>query len=266
MSYSKTRILDDRRKNKPNVILPIINSIIAFFVLIFLIVLFVTSKGQFPISLFIFCIIVIVLYPCASWLNSFVLKKMNLKRIDNYEKETDVLLKYIKRYQSYKAYEYPKEVKLSFIIKESDNLTSETPVFDTDNCSFGTPLNTTTLLTVGVSFAGVEIDKESNTMIRFSGVMPRSIWYYKKLKTPKAKPAIVKVNYNGFRLNNKCVIHALKRADSYYDNNTGWLVVGERKTTVIDEAYEISKDVLIVLRDQELMSVWVKIEPGLKVK
>ena len=103
-------------------------------------------------------------------------------------------------------------------------------------------------------------------MKRVAGVMPRSIWYNKKLKTPIATPAKVYVDFNGFELKEKMVIHALKRADSYYDNKTGWLVVGERKTTIIDDAYEISKDVIIVLRDQELMSVWIKIQPGLMVK
>jgi len=266
MSYTKTRISDDLRKNKPNIIYPIISTMLAFFVLIFLIVLFATSKGQFPVSLFIFCLIVVILYPVASWLNSYVLKKMNLKKITNYENETDVLIKYVRRYDSYRAYEYPKDIKLTFNVEQTNIIGDEAPKFNVDNCSFRVPENSCILMTLGVSFAGIEINRETHKLERISGVMPRSIWYNKKLKAPNAKKAVIKVDFNGFKIEPKMVIHALKRADSYYDNKTGWLVVGERKTTIIDDAYEISKDVIIVLRDQELMSVWIKIEPGLMVK
>ena len=31
------------------------------------------------------------------------------------------------------------------------------------------------------------------------------------------------------------------------------------KNKIIDKAYEISKDVIVVLRDQEIMSLWVKV-------
>ena len=61
-------------------------------------------------------IIILILYPLSSWLNSYVLKKMNLRKIDNYEKETEMLIKYVRRYESYRAYEYPKDVKITFYI------------------------------------------------------------------------------------------------------------------------------------------------------
>lgn len=266
MSYAKTRISDDKRRNQPNLIFPIINTFFAFFVLVFLIVLFVTSKGKFPVSLFIFCLVIVILYPIASWLNSYVLKKMNLKKIANYENETEILIKYVRRYESYHAYEYPKDIKLTFNVEPVEEINNEAPKFNVDNCSFKTPQNVCILMTLGVSFAGIEINRQTKKLESIAGVMPRSIWYNKKLKVPTSKKANVTVDFNGFSLENKMVIHALKRADSYYDNKTGWLVVGEKKTTIIDDAYEISKDVIIVLRDQELMSVWIKLEPGLMVK
>lgn len=266
MSYVKTRLEDDKRKNKPNIIFPILNTIFSVVLFIIVIILFVTSHGAFPISLFIFCIVVLLLYPLGSWLNSYVLKKMNMRKIDNYEKETEMLIKYVRRYESYHAYEYPREVKLTFNVEKTDQINEESPKYHVDSCNFGTPENSCILMTLGVSFAGIEIDRTTNKMKRVAGVLPRSIWYNKKLKVPTATKAEITVDFNGFFINRKMVIHALKRSDVYYDNKTGWLVIGERKVTIIDNAYEISKDVIIVLRDQELMSVWIKIEPGLFVK
>ena len=89
--------------------------------------------------------------------------------------------------------------------------------------------------------------------------MPRSIWYPKKLKVPTPQKAKIKVEFDGKPIDHKVVIHALKQEDIYYDKKQGWLVVGERKTTVIDKAYEISKDVYLVLRGQEVMALWIKV-------
>lgn len=266
MSYVRTRIEEDKRKNKPNIVFPIISTGFAFIVLIIIIVLFATSNGQFPTGLFIFVIVILILYPLSSWLNSYVLKKMNLRKIDNYEKETEMLIKYVRRYESYRAYDYPKDVKITFSTDENQAINTAEPKYYVDSCNFGTPDNSCVLLTLGVSFAGIEVNKTTGYIERIAGVLPRSIWYRKKLKVPTAKTAKMKVDFNGFNINQKLVIHALKRADTYYDNKTGWLVFGERKTTVIDDAYEVSKNVIVVLRDQELMSVWVKIEPGLFVR
>lgn len=266
MSYVRTKIEDDKRKNKPNIIFPIINTIIAVGVLIVVIILFATSHGEFPVSLFIFTIVLLILYPLGSWLNSFVLKKMNLRKINNYEKETEILIKYVRRYESYRAYDYPNDVKLHFSVELTDNISNVQTKYYVDSCNFGTPENSSILLTLGVSFAGIEVSRETGEMKRIAGVLPRSIWYNKHLKVPTSKKAKIKVDITGINPNQKMVIHTLKRADTYYDNKTGWIAVGERKITVIDDAYEISKDVIVVLRDQELMSVWIKVEPGLFVK
>ncbi len=266
MSYVRTKIEDDKRRNRPNMVYPIISTVIAVILLIAVIILFATSHGEFPVSLLIFVIILLILYPLGSWLNSYVLKKMNLRKINNYEKETEMLIKYVKRYESYHAYDYPNEVKLDFKVIKTDDINSVQPKYFVDSCNFGTPDNSCILLTLGVSFAGIEVDKTNKEMKRIAGVLPRSIWYNKHLKVPVSEKAKIYVDFKGFNLNQKMVIHTLKRADTYYDNKTGWIAIGERKLTILDNAYEISKDVIVVLREQELMSVWIKIESGLFVK
>lgn len=265
MSYTKTRIENDKRENKPSVVFPIINTFIATLGLVFVLFLFFTSDGQFPISLLIFCLIILVLYPVASWLNSYVVKKMNLKKINHYEKETEILVKYSKRYTNYKAYTLFKEVNATYQIEPTDDINQDEVKFDKETCSFKVPENINNLITFGVSFAGIEVNRETGYMVGIAGMMPRSIWYPKKLKTPAATKAKIHVSFEGAKIEQKVVIHALKQEDIYYDKRSGWLVVGERKTTIIDKAYEISKNVIIVLRDQEIMALWVKVGPDLNI-
>ena len=267
MNYTRTRIDNDKRKNKPSVVFPIINTVLSAILITFVIILFVLSRGTFGVGLFIFCLIILVMFPIASWLNSYVLKKMNLRKINNYEKETEMLIKYVRRYESYRAYELGKDIKAKFEIKETDQINSVAPKFNVETCNFGTPQNINNLMTFGVSFAGVEINRETKQIVGVAGMLPRSVWYPKHLKTPEYKKAKIKIEFSGRPLDQKVVIHALKRSDIYYDNKTGWLCCGDRKTTILDEAYEVSKDVLVVIRDNaELLSIWVKIGPGLLVK
>ncbi len=266
MSYATTRLENDKRKNKPNVVFPIINTFLACILLGILIFLFCTSEGKFPIGLFIFCLIILILYPVSSWLNSYVLKKLNLKKINNYEKETEMLIKYVRRYESYKAFELGKDVNIKFNIEKDVSINEEEPKFNVNNCSLGEPKNANVLLTLSVSFAGIEVNKTTKEIVGISGMLPRSVWYPKHLKAPQATKAKITVDFGEFNIDRKIVIHALRRADIYYDNKTGWLVFGERKVTVIDDCYEISKDVIMVIREQELMSVWIKLSPDLLVK
>ena len=267
MNYARTRLDNDKRKNKPSVVFPIINTALAIILITFVIVLFVLSRGTFGIGLFIFCLIILVMFPIASWLNSYVLKKINLRKINNYEKETEMLIKYVRRYESYRAYELEKDIKATFEVTPTDKINEVAPTFNTETCNFGTPQNINNLMTFGVSFAGVEINRESKCIIGVAGMLPRSVWYPKHLKVPTYKKAKIKVDFTGKPVDHKVVIHALKRSDIYYDNKTGWLCAGERKTTILDEAYEVSKDVIVVIRDEvELLSIWIKLQPGLLVK
>ena len=259
MSYTTTRIQDDRRKNKPNIVFPIICTFIAVLGLAFVLYLFFTSDGQFPVSLLIFCLVILALTPVASWLNSYVLKKMNLRRIDIYEKETETLVKYSKRYNNFKAYTLNKEVKATFTVELTDEISEEEVKFNKDTCCFHLPVNTNNLITFGVSFAGIEVSRETGYIVGIAGAMPRSIWYPKNLKVPTAQKAKIHVEFEGKPIDYKVVIHALKQEYIYYDKKKGWLVVGERKTTIIDKVYEISKDTYLVLRDQEVMALWIKV-------
>ena len=61
------------------------------------------------------------------------------------------------------------------------------------------------------------------------------------------------------------VIQALKNQDSYYDNKSGWMVIGEKKGTIIDEVIEIMHDVYLVIRNEEMVALWIKLESGLAI-
>ena len=87
----------------------------------------------------------------------------------------------------------------------------------------------------------------------------------KTLKSPNCKRGKIKLEPIGFEFNEKMVVQALKNQDTYYDNKTGWTLIGERKATPLDEVIEIMTDVYVVIRDQELVSLWMKIEPSLAI-
>ena len=57
----------------------------------------------------------------------------------------------------------------------------------------------------------------------------------------------------------------MHKEDFYYDKKTGWLMVGERKATPLDEAYKIQDNVIVVVREREIVSLWIQIEPGIKI-
>lgn len=263
MSYTHDRINNDLRKNKPKIVFPIINTIIGAICIGLITWAFIVQA--ITLGLFIFALIIFILYPLASWFNSYFSKKMNTKRINNFQKETDMLMRYAKRYESYVAVELNSKYKVTFDVELVESVPDIPVKFNPDTCSFGTPLNTKTLLSLGVSFAGLEIDKDTNVVGTITGMLPRSIWYRKKLHAPTYSTARLVANYEGFPVTSKTVIQALKRADTCYDNKTGWLVFGERKQTILDDAYEVSKDVVVVLREKELIALWVKLEPGLAV-
>ena len=57
----------------------------------------------------------------------------------------------------------------------------------------------------------------------------------------------------------------MHKEDFYYDRKTGWLMVGERKATTLDEAYKVQDNVIVVVRERQIVSLWIQIEPGIKI-
>ena len=51
-------------------------------------------------------------------------------------------------------------------------------------------------------------------------------------------------------------------ADTFYDKKSGWLVIGERKSTALDENVELMDKVILVVRNNEIVALWINVGPN----
>ena len=266
MNYNQEqRTLNNLKKNKPNKIIPIINTVFACIFLAGSIYAKIAFNNQYPLGYFIAFNILVILFPITSWYNSYFSKKQNIKKINNYDHETKEIVSYIKRLQSYKGIELNRECKLKLTYELTDEIIQKAPIYDSEHCSLGLFQPNAIVITFGVSFAGLELKPYNKEIVGLCGVLPRSVWYKRHLKVPTAKKGKIKIEAEGFELKEKMVIQALKNQDTYYDNKTGWTVIGERKKTPLDEVIEIMNDVYIVMRSGEFISIWMKLAPSLAI-
>ena len=128
-----------------------------------------------------------------------------------------------------------------------------------EKSSLGFPDHTYALISIGIGFAGLEIDPETKKVIGVKGLLPRSIWLKKKLKTPNSKKGVLTIRTSGVEIRNKTYIQICKQEDSYYDSKSGWLCIGERKTYDFDDCIEFLNGVIIVLRDNKVVSIWFNV-------
>lgn len=247
------------RKNKPTKVLPIMNTCFALILLAAAIYVKVLLGKAFPTLYFVIFLILVILFPIGSWYNSYFSKIQNVKKIKNYDTETKEIVAYIKHLKSYKGVELNREFKLNFKVSYDDNITVKDFSYNDAKYSFGTEKENAIIVTVGVSFAGLEFRGWDKKFVGLCGVMPKSIWIPKKLKAPLSKKGQINIEASGFVLSEKTIVQAMKNQDTFYDKKSGWLVVGERKGTILDENVEIINNVIAVIRNEELVALWIKV-------
>ena len=71
----------DKKKNKPNIVAPIINTVISGVAIVAVIILKILTS-EFNWGLFICFMVVLVLFPVASWYNSYFSKKQKTKMLN----------------------------------------------------------------------------------------------------------------------------------------------------------------------------------------
>lgn len=257
-NYTKENL----KKNKPTIIIPIMNTIFAIILLALCIRLKVVNKEAFKLVYFIGALILIVIYPVGSWYTSYFSKKNNTKRIKNYEKETNEIVSYIKRLKNYRSVEINRDKKLNVYINYGNNNITKSVEYDDEHFSFGLPKEDSVILTLGVSFAGLEFKGYNKEFMGLCGVMPKSIWFMKHLKAPIAKKGTIRLEAINFQLTDRLIIQALKNQDTFYDKKSGWLVIGERKSTALDENVELMDKVILVVRNNEIVALWIYVGPN----
>lgn len=263
MSKASNNIKEDLKKNKPNKLAPIINTIISGIFIIVVIIIKCLSN-DLSWGLFIGFLIVLILFPIASWFNSYFSKKQKTKMLYSLEKETELIVEFLQHRKNFKAFEENEKIKVS----AETEICSTIPTYNynQEKSSLGFPDSNYALMTIGIGFAGVEIDPSTKEIINIKGLLPRSIWLKKNLKTPvNVQKAKIKITTEGVEIRNKTLIQINKQADTYYNAKTGWICIGEVKQYPIDKVYEIVENSYIVLRDNKIISIWIYVGTNLSL-
>jgi hypothetical protein len=153
--------------------------------------------------------------------------------------------------------------KIKVLINYEQTNNVDKVVYNVEKSSLGFPDHSNALISIGIGFAGLEVDPASKEVIGIKGLLPRSIWLKKKLKTPTPVKGKLTVETQGVELRNKTYIQVNKQDDTYYDPKSGWICIGEKKIYSLDEPVEFLEGVILVLRDNKIVSFWVKVGENL---
>lgn len=262
MYSPKDKVKEDLSRNVPRKLPAIICTIFSAIIGIILIVIKAMSKG-FSWYLFSAAMIIIILFPIAAWYNSYFSKKQKTARVKAYDKETELIIDYMQFRKNYNHFEENEKVQV--FAKFEKNKEIGRFKYIEKNSSLGFPDPEQTVVSVGIGLTGLQVDIESGKVIDLCGYLPKSIWIKKKLTKPESVKGNVFINTKGVELRRKTYIYTNKQGDTYYDKRTGWLCVGERKTTILDDAIEFLHDAILVIREGKIIALWLKVEPNIKL-
>lgn len=251
------------RKNKPNLFFPILASVFALGIIIAITVLMVLGEIKWYFGIIGY--LIFIAFGISAWYNGYISKKKNVAKIKNYSEETNVIVNYVKRYKDSAAVKLGPTDHIYVDVRTNETFHHEQAKYNPKTFSFGAHEADKTLISFGVGFAGIAVEPKNNKVVGVQGVLPISIWIYKKLKAPVATEANVYLSYEGINPSPKVMVQFMHKEDYYYDKKTGWLMVGERKSTPLDEAYKIQDNVILVIREKEIVSLWIQIDAGIKI-
>jgi hypothetical protein len=249
-------IKNDKIKNKPNIVAPIINTVISGLAIIGVIVLKCLSS-DFSWPLFICFLVVLLLFPVASWYNSYFAKKQKTKMLGSFEKETELIVEFMQHRKHFKAFEENDKISVTVDFEKTDKVNSF--AYIVDKSSLGFPDHDFAMISIGIGFAGIEINPETKEVIGVKGLLPRSIWLKKRIKTPTPIKGKLTINTKGVDLRSKTYIQVNKQNDTYYNSKTGWICIGEPKFYSIDDCIEFLEGAYLVLREGKIVSLWLNV-------
>lgn len=238
------------KSNTPKMIFPIINTIISIALFVTIIIFFI--KKEITIGFFIFGIIVVILFPISSWYSSYFSKKKTSKKLNDFKKETDALVKYA---STFKGYTMIENDNLKYQIIE-DGYLEKTAEFNQNTCLINLGKISGTLISYGVSFIGLDVNPKTKKITNVTGMLPTSIWFDKKLNIPVATKASLIINNDD--LKNYMVIQGLTKANTYYDKRTGWVCIGN-KNPKESSNIQIMNNVIVSIVNEEIVSFWINV-------
>lgn len=264
MKSEKEFLEETYEKHKPKLFFPIFNTVLGCGLIVALV--YLTIIQELDIGKLILAIVLVIMFMVASWYNSYFSKKKTQKEIYNLQEETEILINAIKDQKSFSIYEIDNPKKLKFRYEETTDIPSNELNFDVKTRLFSKEVKGYTQVNFTVACAGLLVNPNTKEVEGFGGMAPCSVWIKKSLKTPTPIKGKVYMDAPSYKLTPKTIFKYLRHEDTYYDKKTGWLCFGPKKVEVIDEAIEVSENVYLVLRDDELISVWVNVGDNLPIR
>lgn len=263
MTEEQKFLNESYEKHKPKLLFPIFNTILGLGLAGVLV--YLTIIQDLKVWVMVLAIMLIILFIASSWYNSYFSKKQMRKEIYNLQEETEILINAVREQKKKHIYEIDDVRKLKFKVEFDDSLELEPLSFDLTKRLFSKETKGYTEIDLCVACAGLLVDPETKKVEGFGGMAPCSVWLKKNLKTPIARKGQVFVEAPGYKFSDKTIFKYLRHEDTFYDKKTGWLCFGPKKVEVIDDVVEIAENVYVVLRDEELISVWVKVKENLEI-
>lgn len=250
-------------KHKPKLLGPIFNTLLGFGLAGVLV--YLTIIQDLKVWVMILAIVLIILFIASSWYNSYFSKRRMRKEIYNLQEETEILINAVRLQKKKHIYEIDDAKKLKFRFEKDDSIELESLSFNLKKREFSKDITGFLEIDFCVACAGLLVDPETKQVEGFGGMAPCSVWLKKKLKTPVPIKGRVYVDAPGYKFTDKTIFKYLRHEDTFYDRKSGWLCFGNKKIEVIDDVIEIMENVCVVLRDEELISVWVKVGENLEI-
>jgi hypothetical protein len=250
-------------KQKPKLLFPIFNTILGFGLAGILV--YLTIIQDLKVWVMLLAILLIILFIASSWYNSYFSKRKMRKEIYNLQEETEILIDAVRLQKKKHIYEINDPKKLKFRFEKDNNLELEKISFNLKKREFSKDIEGYTKIDFCVACAGLLVEPKTKEVIGFGGMAPCSVWLKKKLKTPIPVKGRIYVDAPGYQMTDKTIFKYLRHEDTFYDRKTGWLCFGPKKIEVIDDVIEIMENVYVVLRDEELISVWVNVGIELEI-
>ena len=258
----KDKVKEDLSRNVPKKLPAILSTIFSAIIGVILIVIKCVSDG-YSWYLFSASMIIIVLFPVSAWYTSYFAKKQKTARVKAYDAETELIIEYMQFRKNYNHFEENEKVQVTANFEKNKAIGKFK--YNEKNSSLGFPDPEKTVVSVGIGLTGLQVNINNGKIENLCGYLPKSIWLKKKLNKPDAIKGDVFIQTKGVELRRKTYIYTNKQGDSYYDKKTGWLCIGDRKTTILDDSIEFLEDAILVIREGKIIALWVKIQPNIKL-
>lgn len=256
------RMKEDYKNNKPKLFLPILSVVISVICITAISIFY--AGGAIKSSYFGIFLTILILYPVGSFYVSYFSKKVNIKKLKQYEIEIDLMTKFAKKFSSFTAISC-KEGFLKTTFEEKKQIKPAVK-FNLKKCAFSDFSEDEPIIIFGVSFMGFTINPKSGALKDLVGLIPTSIWRKKRLKEPtQYVDGNIYLVLDQVNINKKFCLKVLEKADILYDKKTGWFLIGERHVTAIDDYVRVNENTIIGIRDQEIISLWIKLDSKMPI-